>query len=74
MNMIDFVVVAILVIIIGLAVRYIIKEKKRGVKCIGCPAGGSCCSCNQSEGMTCSCGGSQTNNDGRNHTDTESYK
>lgn len=31
-----------LLLIIGAAVIYIIKAKKRGVKCIGCPAGGSC--------------------------------
>lgn len=32
----------VLVIILGLAVSYIVKAKKKGVKCIGCPAGGSC--------------------------------
>lgn len=31
-----------LLVIIGAAVAYIIKAKKSGVKCIGCPAGGSC--------------------------------
>ena len=29
-------------VILFLAIRYIIKEKKRGVKCIGCPMAGSC--------------------------------
>lgn len=38
----NFVVIAIVSLIIGLAVRYIYKEKKRGVKCIGCPNGCSC--------------------------------
>lgn len=28
--------------ILGFAICYIRKEKKRGVKCIGCPAGCSC--------------------------------
>ena len=32
----------VLVIILGLAVSYMVKAKKKGVKCIGCPAGGSC--------------------------------
>ena len=31
----------VLVIILGLAVSYIVKAKKKGVKCIDCPAGGS---------------------------------
>lgn len=32
----------VLIIILGLAVSYIVKAKKKGVKCIGCPAGGNC--------------------------------
>lgn len=53
--MADFIVAAILVIVIGAAVVYIVKAKKSGVKCIGCPAGGNCSGkCNgQSE---CGCG------------------
>ena len=31
-----------LVLIVFFAVRYIYKEKKRGVKCIGCPMAGTC--------------------------------
>ena len=50
-------VVCILFIVIGLALAYIIGQKKKGVKCIGCPSGktcaskkdgncsGSCCNC-----------------------------
>lgn len=40
--MTDAVVIIILLIIIGCAVTYMVKAKRRGVKCIGCPAGGSC--------------------------------
>ena len=40
--MADFIVIVILAVLIGAAVSYIIKAKKNGVKCIGCPAGGSC--------------------------------
>lgn len=40
--MTDLIVVGIILIIIGAAVAYIVKAKKRGVKCIGCPAGGNC--------------------------------
>lgn len=40
--MTDFVIIAILVFVIGIAIAYIIKEKKKGVKCIGCPSAGKC--------------------------------
>ena len=40
--MADFVIIAVLVFAIGGAVFYVIKEKKRGTKCIGCPLAGSC--------------------------------
>ncbi len=34
----------VLALIIGGAVAYIVKSKKSGRKCIGCP-GGACCHC-----------------------------
>ena len=40
--MANIIAVIILLILIGSAVAYIVKEKKKGVKCIGCPAGGNC--------------------------------
>ncbi len=40
--MTDIIVLVILVILVGGASAYIINAKKSGVKCIGCPAGGSC--------------------------------
>lgn len=40
--MADFIVVLILIILISGAVTYIVKAKKSGAKCIGCPACGSC--------------------------------
>lgn len=62
--MANFIVVAVVLVIIGASVAYIIKEKKKGVRCIGCPAAGTCsshqhggesgCSGN-CEGNTCSC-------------------
>ncbi len=51
--MTDLIVAGILLVIIGLAVAYIMKAKKSGVKCIGCPAGGQCSG--KSSGQ-CSCG------------------
>ena len=40
--MADIIVLLILAFLIGGAVTYIVKAKKSGVKCIGCPAGGNC--------------------------------
>lgn len=48
--MANLIVGAILVLIIGSAIRYIYKSHKKGVKCIGCPEG---CSCSKS---SCGCG------------------
>ncbi len=40
--MINFIVIGILVVMLGSAIFYIVREKKRGVKCIGCPVAGTC--------------------------------
>ena len=40
--MTDFMILVIIIVIVGTSVCYIIKEKKRGVKCIGCPFGDTC--------------------------------
>ena len=40
--MTDFILVAVIVAIVGGAIAYIRKEKKRGTRCIGCPSGGNC--------------------------------
>lgn len=42
--MANIAVVAVIAVIVGFAVRFIIKEKKRGVKCVGCPYAESCAS------------------------------
>ena len=56
--MTDGIIVAVLLAIVGGAVLYIIKAKRNGVKCIGCPSGGSCSGhCSSNNGKTvCSCG------------------
>jgi hypothetical protein len=38
----NFIVIAIVVLIFGSAAAYIRKEKKKGVKCIGCPDAATC--------------------------------
>ena len=42
MNTATIFAVIILALIVSLAVRYIVREKRRGAKCIGCPFAGSC--------------------------------
>ncbi len=43
--MADFIAAAIVILTVGAALRYIIRAKKRGVRCIGCPDASGCCSC-----------------------------
>ena len=42
MNKATVIAVIALVLILFFAIRYIIKEKKKGTKCIGCPYAGEC--------------------------------
>lgn len=51
----NFIIVAVLAVIVVFAARYVIKAKKSGRKCIGCPDGCSCPS-KSSDGSSCSCG------------------
>lgn len=51
--MADFIVIVIVFAILTISICYIIKEKKRGVKCIGCPSGGACSK--QQVGKSCNC-------------------
>ena len=54
--MANFIIVIVLLLIIGAAAFYVIKAKKNGVKCIGCPAAANCPSKNGGNtGGTCSC-------------------
>ena len=53
--MTNAIVIVLLALVLGLAIRYIVKAKKSGAKCIGCPSGGCGCS-----GTSCHC-----------HTDTQ---
>jgi uncharacterized membrane protein YraQ (UPF0718 family) len=45
----DIIIGIIIALIIGAAVFYIIKEKKKGKKCIGCPYANSCSKCNSED-------------------------
>jgi len=49
----NVIVIAILLLLIGGAIWYIAKEKKKGTKCIGCPYANSCSSNVSSSGCGC---------------------
>ncbi len=46
--MTDFIIIAVLLLVIVGAAAYVIRQRKRGAKCIGCPYAGSAdCSCHK---------------------------
>lgn len=45
MEPVDIIVIVAIILIIGGAAAYIIRAKKKGKKCIGCPYADSCSSC-----------------------------
>jgi len=46
----NIIILFILLVVVGGAVLYIYKCKKRGQKCIGCPySEGGCCKCNMKQ-------------------------
>ena len=54
-EMTNIIVVIVILAIVGVAVAYIIREKKRGVKCIGCPYAEQCANkgkCSNEQGKT----------------------
>ena len=52
--MIDIIVGGVLAVLVGAAIAYIIREKKKGVACIGCPAAGTCGAKNHPGSAGCS--------------------
>ena len=48
MTLVDWIVILVIAGIVGLAGWYVLRAKKKGRKCIGCPDGGC-------EGGTCGC-------------------
>ena len=55
MSIADILVLLGIAAILGLVTFYILRQKKKGVKCIGCPSSGSCSGkCSGCSG--CGCG------------------
>lgn len=52
--MADIIIIVIVAIVVAGALIYIRKEKKRGVRCVGCSCGGSC-------STNCGCGSEDCN-------------
>ncbi len=44
---VDWVIMAILLPLFGVVIRYLIRSRKSGMTCVGCPHSGNCsgCSC-----------------------------
>lgn len=53
--MIDFILAAVLLALVGAAIRYVVNAKKSGAACIGCPVDGGCAR-NPDNGSGCCCG------------------
>ena len=57
MGPIDFIIIGVVLGIVALATWYVIRQKKRGAKCIGCPSGCDCGKADKKSGEeSCSCG------------------
>ncbi len=46
----NFIIIAVVLVVLGLAIRYLVRAKKNGQKCVGCPhscqsKNGGCCGC-----------------------------
>lgn len=42
MGLVDYLLIGLIVLIVGLAAFYVIRAKKKGQKCIGCPYSKTC--------------------------------
>ena len=51
--MTNLIILAVVAVILLVVIRYLVKAKRRGVKCVGCPHAKSCGS---NTGHTCGCG------------------
>ena len=53
MNAATLIAVLAIALVLFLAIRYIYKEKKKGVQCIGCPYAGNCHKVHAQAGSGC---------------------
>ncbi len=43
----NLIAIGIIIIVLGNAIWYLIRKRKQGIKCIGCPSCGNCSNCNE---------------------------
>lgn len=53
MTLPEIIAIIAIVLIVGLALLYVIRAKKNGQKCIGCPSSKTCCANKKSENHAC---------------------
>ncbi len=56
----DILVLAILVAVLAAAIIYVVRAKKKGVKCVGCPHANTCGK--NTENGSCNCKGNTEDN------------
>ena len=54
----DYIILGILTVIVVAIIMYLVKQKKNGAKCIGCPSG--CKACGDSKNKSSCCCGCNT--------------
>ena len=54
MTLTDIIAVAVIAAVVGLAVMYIVKERKKGNRCIGCPHAKTCAKNSKENSCCCS--------------------
>ena len=62
MGPVDYLILAVIVLILGSVILFIRRQKKKGVKCIGCPDAKTCSGkCSGCSGNCGGCGGNTQN-------------
>ena len=55
MALADWIVVGVIILILTAVITYIVKEKKNGAKCIGCPSSKTCSAKQCGANTACGC-------------------
>ena len=55
--MINLMILGVIVIVVASSILYIVNQKKKGVKCIGCSVGGTCSQAQKMSVCRCECNG-----------------
>ncbi len=58
----DYIALGLILVILSSAIIYVIKQKKKGVKCIGCPHACTCSAKNKGDSLCNGCCDQSTKN------------